>query len=156
MTRDAAKQFDRNLQTANIWLGEIADGLAVNRRNAWNVLGAVLHALRDHLSADQAAHLGNQLPLLIRGLFYEQWHPTGGRAKSRTLADFVNLVRSRLSTSQNVNIEEAVKFVLSVLAHHPRGEMRKVLKALPPKIRALAPPEEEVAEYPAESPFAWE
>lgn len=58
--------FDRTLQTTNIWLDDIMAGLGPDRHLAWHVLGAVLHALRDRLPLDQAAHLGAQLPLLVR------------------------------------------------------------------------------------------
>ena len=67
--------FDKTLQTTNIWLDEIMDQIGPARHTAWHVLGATLHALRDRLTIDQAVHLGAQLPLLVRGLYYDQWRP---------------------------------------------------------------------------------
>ena len=68
--------FDKTLQTTNIWLDEIMAKLGPDRQVAWHVLGAVLHALRDRLQIGLAVHLGAQLPLLVRGLYYDQWHPS--------------------------------------------------------------------------------
>lgn len=39
---------------------------ALDRQVAWNVLGAVLRALRDRVPASLAANLGAQLPLIAR------------------------------------------------------------------------------------------
>src|SRR5262245_36403346 len=64
--------FDRTLQTTHVWLNELMDSLGSDRQAAWHVLGAVLHALRDRLPPGLAAHLGAQLPLLVRGLYYDQ------------------------------------------------------------------------------------
>src|SRR5919204_6184474 len=69
--------FDKTLQTTNIWLNEIMDDLGPDRKIAYRALRAVLHALRDRLTVDEAAQLGAQLPLMIRGLFFDMWHPAG-------------------------------------------------------------------------------
>jgi Uncharacterized conserved protein (DUF2267) len=75
--------FDKTLQTTNIWLDEIAAEIGPDRQVAWHALGAVLRALRDRIPLDLAAHLGAQLPLLARGLYYDQWHPAAGGLESR-------------------------------------------------------------------------
>lgn len=49
---------------------------ADDRRYAYRVLRAWLHVVRDRLTVDSAAHLGAQLPELLRGLFYEGWSPS--------------------------------------------------------------------------------
>src|SRR5207248_2021300 len=52
--------FDTTLQTTHIWLNELTDltGWRDNRHRAYLALRAVLHALRDRLSVDDAAALG--------------------------------------------------------------------------------------------------
>ena len=67
--------FDKTLQTTNIWLDEIMDVVGPDRGVAWHVLGAVLRTLRDRLPLGLAAHLGAQLPLLVRGTYYDQFQP---------------------------------------------------------------------------------
>lgn len=41
---------------------------------AYHGLRAVLHALRDRLTIHEAADFASQLPMLLRGMFYEGWH----------------------------------------------------------------------------------
>jgi len=48
-----------------------------------------LHAVRNRIGPENAAHLGAQLPMLIRGLYYEGWDPTGKPTKERHEAQFL-------------------------------------------------------------------
>src|SRR3954451_20389231 len=69
--------FDKTLQTTHIWLDELMEELGSDRQVAWHVLGAVLRAIRDRIPMELAAHLGSQLPILVRGTYYDQWQPAG-------------------------------------------------------------------------------
>src|SRR5947208_14396025 len=89
--------FDKTLQTTNIWLDEIMAELGPQRQFAWHVLGAVLHALRDRLQVGLAVHLGAQLPLLVRGLYYDQWHPSDQMLKQRSAQQVLAPVSPRLA-----------------------------------------------------------
>ena len=60
--------FDKTLQTTHIWLDDIMEVVGPDRQVAWHALGAVLRTLRDRLPLGLAAHLGSQLPILIRGI----------------------------------------------------------------------------------------
>ena len=42
---------------------------------AWKALSTVLHKLRERLSINLAAPIGGQLPLLVRGVYYDQFEP---------------------------------------------------------------------------------
>ena len=44
-----------------------------DRKLAYNVLKATLHALRDRIGPENAIHLGAQLPILVRGIYYDGW-----------------------------------------------------------------------------------
>ena len=44
-----------------------------DRHLAYVALRATLHALRDRLGPENAVHLAAQLPMLLRGLYYEGW-----------------------------------------------------------------------------------
>src|SRR3546814_10592288 len=87
--------FDKTLQTTNIWLNEIIDEIGPDRQIAWKVLSTVLHKLRDRLPVDAAAHLGAQLPLLVRGAYYDQYQPARQPADCRTLEQFTDEVAER-------------------------------------------------------------
>ena len=64
--------FDRTVQAANLWLKELMDALGWDdRHKAYQGLRTTLHALRDRLTLEEMAQLGAQVPLLIRGVYYE-------------------------------------------------------------------------------------
>src|SRR5579871_6579069 len=84
--------FDKTLQTTHIWLDEIIEDLATDRQTAWHVLGAVLRSLRDRLPAELSAHVSAELPLLVRGSYFDGWRPGRENLKSRSLADFLERV----------------------------------------------------------------
>jgi uncharacterized protein (DUF2267 family) len=138
--------FDRTLQTTNIWLGEIMEELGPDRQVAWKVLSVVLHKLRDRLPVELAAHLGSQLPLLVRGVFYDQYQPAKQPSDCKTLDAFVEEVAEWLADIRPVDPKLAVQAVFRVLSNHvPEGQLEKVRSALPSSLRAfwdgLADPE---------------
>ncbi|WP_349257240.1 DUF2267 domain-containing protein [Vitreimonas sp.] len=129
--------FDKTLQTTHIWLNEIMDALGPDRQHAWKVLSVVLHKLRDRLPVDVAAHLGAQLPLLVRGVFYDQFTP----ARQPTDCDreeFIAEVDEWLADARPTDPREAVIAVLQTLSRHiPVGEIENVQDALPRDLRDL-------------------
>lgn len=138
MASTGLEVFDRTLQTTNVWLGEIEARLGPDRHLAWRVLGAVLHALRDRVPPALAAHVGAQLPLLVRGLYYEGFDPRRQPDKVRTLEGFLERVEAGLAGTRPVAARAATQAVLRVLAHHlDPGQVGKLAQALPEPVRDL-------------------
>jgi uncharacterized protein (DUF2267 family) len=132
--------FDKTVQTTNIWLDDIMERMGPDRHVAWHILGAVLRVLRDRLPLDDAAHLGAQLPLLVRGLYYDQWHTPSIIHKERHQEEFLARVEEGLRDTRPVNAREAVRTVFTVLAKHiAKGQADKTAQVLPADIRALWP-----------------
>jgi uncharacterized protein (DUF2267 family) len=132
--------FDKTLQTTNIWLDEIMDELGPDRQHAYHVLRAVLDALRDRLPLNEAVHLGAQLPLLVRGAYYEGWRPQTQPSGERKLEDFLAKVVTGLHGTRPTNTQDAVRSVFGTIARHvSSGEAEKVARVLPEEIRALWP-----------------
>jgi len=76
--------FDKTVQETNIRLSAIMQRMRTNDRHlAYAALRATLHALRDRIGPQNAVHLGAQLPMLVRGLYYEGWHMGGTPTKER-------------------------------------------------------------------------
>jgi uncharacterized protein (DUF2267 family) len=132
--------FDRTLQTTNTWLGEIMDSVGPDRQVAWHLLGAVLRALRDRMPLGLAAHLGAQLPLLVRGAYYDRWRPSEEPADWRSLDEFLAVVSEDMEGVRPVNTKEGAQSVFKVLNHHvDPGQVSNVRQALPEEVRALWP-----------------
>jgi hypothetical protein len=56
------------------------------------VLSKVLHKLRDRIPVELAAHLGSQLPLLVRGVYYDQFQPARQPTACRSYDEFCSEV----------------------------------------------------------------
>ena len=131
--------FDKTLQTTNIWLDEIMAELGPDRHVAWHALAAVLHALRDRLPLEVAVHLGAQLPMLVRGAYYDRWHLGGDVERYRSREEFLERVGRGLEATRPVSRLKAAQVVFAVLARHvTSGQLDKVCEALPEDIRALS------------------
>ena len=130
--------FDKTLQTTNIWLNEIMERLGPDRQVAWKVLSTVLHKLRDRLPVELSAHLGSQLPLLVRGVYYDQYEPARQPSDCDTPGQFTDEVAEWLTDIRPVDPDEAIRAVFEVLTRHvSEGQIVKVRNALPKGIRML-------------------
>lgn len=135
--------FDQAYQKANEWLRDVGDAVGVpDRHRAHQALRGTLHALRDRLGVDEAAHLGAQLPLVVRGLYYEGWQPSGKPLKWRSQEEFLEHVREDIP---GMSLEEAgiaASGVFAVVARKvAAGEIEDIRLTLPEPIRKLWPPD---------------
>jgi uncharacterized protein (DUF2267 family) len=132
--------FDKTLQSTHLWLHDIMAETGPDRQLAWHVLGAVLRTLRDRLPIPLAANLGSQLPILIRGVYYDQWDPDGKPLKLRSLEEFSEHVAKELENIRPVNVNDAIRAVFRTIgAHIAEGETRKVYDSLPHDLKAIWP-----------------
>ncbi|HVL79064.1 MAG TPA: DUF2267 domain-containing protein [Sphingomicrobium sp.] len=128
--------FDKTLETTHIWLNEIMEDLGPDRQLAWKVLSTILHKLRDRLPIGLAAHLGAQLPLLVRGVYYDQFEPGKLPAECNNREEFVAEVEEWLADTRPVDPDQAVRSVFKVLSRHvSEGQIAKVKDALPRSLR---------------------
>src|SRR5207248_5567697 len=138
MSASGLDVFDKTLQITNIWLDEVMSDVGPDRHVAWHVLNAVLRTLRDRVPADLAAHLGAQLPLLVRGAYYDDYRPGRKPGSVRDQDEFFALVGERMTDIRPINVHDAVLSVFGVLsAHLPRGQCEKVRDALPDDLKSL-------------------
>ena len=141
MSATGLEVFDKTVQTTNAWLKEIMEVTGPHCHRAYRVLAAVLHALRDRLTVDEAAQLGAQLPILVRGLYYDQWHrPSGKPERLRHKDEFLAEVAAELDDIKPINPEQATRAVFSVLERHiAPGEIEDIKATLPTQLRELWP-----------------
>ncbi|MER9326689.1 DUF2267 domain-containing protein [Mesorhizobium sp. M0488] len=135
--------FDKTLQTTHIWLDEIMAEMGPDRQMAWHILGAVLRTVRDRLPPDLAAHLGSQLPLLVRGIYFDQYRPSAAPDRTRSPDEFLARIKDQLESVRPVDAGDALRVVSDVLDRHvDAGQMAKVWEALPEEIRRVAEPQQ--------------
>ena len=142
MSITGLKVFDTTLQKTNEWLDEIRNELAVeDRRTAYLVLRATLHALRDRLPLEETAHLGAELPMLIRGFYYEGWRPAQQPIKMHA-QEFLLRVEEELAGGNSVRLdsEMVVRTVFLVLSRRiATGEIDQIEQSLPKDLRHFWP-----------------
>jgi uncharacterized protein (DUF2267 family) len=135
--------FDTTIHKTNRWLNELMEGLgSTEKHEAYLALRATLHALRDRLTVDEVAHLGAQLPMLIRGFYYEGWDPTGKPLKVRHREEFRARIEQELKArgDEPVDSLRVARAVFALLDRHvAEGEIEDVRQVLPSEIRELWP-----------------
>jgi uncharacterized protein (DUF2267 family) len=134
-------EFDRTVQESNLWLKDLMARLnAEDRHHAYSVLRASLHALRDRIGPQHAAQLGAQLPMLLRGLFYEGWHMSGTPTKERREYDLIRRVREALPDQDEAEVRRGICATLDLLSGRiDRGEAIKLVHLFPQELRELWP-----------------
>jgi uncharacterized protein (DUF2267 family) len=71
MSATGLEVFDTTVQKTMVWLKEIMEELHwEDRHRAYLALRGCLHQVRDRLQVEEVAHLGAQLPMLVRGIYY--------------------------------------------------------------------------------------
>ena len=137
------KIIDETVHLTNIWLKDLMQRTGwEDKQRVYRLLRATMHALRDRLSPEEAVHLGAQLPMLIRGLYFEGWRVTGKPLTERTVDAFVAHVRKEFGTDlgSDAEAEKAVRAVFALLSDKiSKGEMEDVRHTMPRPLRELFP-----------------
>lgn len=141
MSETGLPVFDKTLQETNGWLKSLMDHLHTDdRRDAYIVLRATLHALRDRIGPENAVHLGAQLPMLLRGLFYEGWHMAGTPTEEHNTQQFLDHIRREMPLIPAKDADRAARAVFEVMWEKIEpGEVAKVIGLLPANLRDLWP-----------------
>jgi uncharacterized protein (DUF2267 family) len=139
MSTTGLEVFDRTLQQTHGWLNELMRIAGwEDKHRAYLALRVTLHALRDRLSVEEVAQLGAQLPMLIRGFYYEGWDPTGKPVRVRHREQFLAPIEQSFAEEPTSNAEQVARAVFSLLATRvSEGEIAKVKHVLPAEIRDL-------------------
>lgn len=138
-TATGLEAIEKTIHKTNEWLKQIDEELDTDDRHfALQSLRAVLHTLRDRLPIKEAADLGSQLPLLVRGLYYENFSPHATPVKDRKLEDFLAHIEKQFPSMTDIDPERIARVVFSVIKRHvTEGEIKDVMSNMPHSIKPL-------------------
>jgi uncharacterized protein (DUF2267 family) len=142
MSATGLEVFDTTVQKTNRWLKDAMDLLETeNKHTAYLAFRSTLHALRDRMTVEEVAQLAAQLPMLMRGFYYENWDPTGKPLKLRTREEFLERIAQELrGAGDGLDPEPLARAVFGVLEERvAEGEIEGLKASLPEKIRELWP-----------------
>lgn len=141
--RTGVHALEQSLRDARSWIDAVALRLNDTNQNlAVTSLKATLHALRDQLDAATAIELGSRLPDLLRGIYYDGWHPGPSVRPARTRKAFLQRIARDASRKPRIKPERAAKAALEVIFERlPAGAMAPVIERLPESLHKLWPDE---------------
>ncbi|MBY3153477.1 MULTISPECIES: DUF2267 domain-containing protein [Rhizobium] len=133
--------LDHTIQQTNLWLKKLVEEHHfADRHQAYNALRAVLQALRDQLTNEQAAHLSAQLPILIRGIYFEGWHLGNAKSDGRSIEAFAEHVAKHLPPQFPRDPKTTTHAVFDLLWKElDPGLTAKLIDGLPAPLRSLWP-----------------
>lgn len=139
MSTKGLSVFDETVHLTNAWLKELMESLDWDdRQRAYRALRVVLHTLRDRLPLIQVTDLAAQLPMLVRGFYYEGWQPAPASTQDQSVKDFVAHVDGAFVTDPDEDPERIVRAVFILLNNHvSAGEIKDVIGCLPKEIKSL-------------------
>ncbi len=131
--------FDDTIRETNELLNSLENELGwQNRREqSYELLRSSLQALRDRLPVHQAVNLGSELPMLVRGFYYEGWDPDNVPLKYNR-AQFLDHIRKSFIYNGDGNFEDLIQTTLSMMMDRISPDTHQQLKEiLPEEIASL-------------------
>lgn len=141
MSAQNLEVIDMTVQVTHEWINELASRLGwSSKRSTLRLMRVTIQHLRDHLTVNELAHLSAQLPLLVRGIFFEGWVPKNTPIKERHAYSFVGFIETEMGNTEEFRGSQDIKCVFELLNNRlSRGEVEDVRAGLPEDIRALWP-----------------
>ena len=131
--------FEKTQQKTAHWIEAVAKNMgSIDMERSYHVLKSVLHAVRDRLPPDEAVQLAAQMPMLVRGFYYEGWHPANKPERYRHKREFLQHIAHDVPSLDPAQRERAASAVFTVLSQELTGnEASQVRQALPSEVRDL-------------------
>lgn len=141
MSETGLEVFDTTVHKTNEWLNDIQEEMGWGDRGlAYHALRATLQSLRDRILLEEVANFGAQLPILVRGIYYDGWVPSANPMKIRDRQEFLDLVEERYGHREPVAFDELVRAVFeTVNTHVPAPEVRKLRDMIGKELQPLWP-----------------
>lgn len=133
--------FERTVHEAHDWVNELSGRLGwTSERDVLRLLRTVLCNIRDHLPVNEMAQFSAQLPIMLRGMYFEGWQPKNTPTKDRHVADFIAAVEDEVGDVLDYLGTEDITAVFKVInARVSRGEVEDVRANLPQALKDMWP-----------------
>ena len=137
--------FEKFAEDAHHFVREVAIEMqSDNLQKALRITKAVLHALRDRLPADSAIEFGQGLPMLIKGIYFDQYDVSETPVIIRSQQGFIDFVREKNAQMADVDFLDpqdviiALQSVFAVLENTlDYYQVKQVKQQLPKEIQHL-------------------
>lgn len=136
---DYQVNFEKYCNETASWVHDISLNMRAPERPDWGLkaLRAVLHTIRDRTTVQEVFHLSSQLPVLVRGIYFEGYTPQNKPLKMGA-DEFLKTVNHRLGPGVEVPAGEAVRAVLAVLYERiSEGELADIRGLMPKDLQQL-------------------
>ncbi|MEI9412239.1 DUF2267 domain-containing protein [Mesorhizobium salmacidum] len=132
--------FNHAAQQAQQWVNELAKDLGWSEPSAYRLMRSVLRTLRDWLSPAETADLSAQLPVLVRGVYFDGWKPSPEPACERKKRDFITSVRASFGYDDEIDFDIAINAVFTLLERHiSHREIVQIRSSMKKSLRELWP-----------------
>lgn len=141
MSAQGLEVIDHTVLLTHEWINDLRDRLGwESSRDVLRLLRVTLAQVRDHLGHDELAQLSAQMPLLIRGMFYEGWSPSHTPVHERSVDEFMAPIEAKCADVQGWRGKESVSAVFQTLNEKiSDGEIDDVRAGLPQAVRDFWP-----------------
>jgi uncharacterized protein (DUF2267 family) len=131
--------FASTVQKTKAWLKELMVELEWrDGPKTYRALSVVLHAVRDRMTIQEASDLSAQLPMLIRGMFFEGWMPQQVPLKDRSIEGFLAHVADQFGDTPNIDPQQLTRAVWTVMSRHiSAGELDDIRAVVPGPLKKL-------------------
>lgn len=139
MAEDTVEGIERTVHKTYEWLAALCDKLGItDRAEAYRSLRAFLHLLRDRVTVDEAADFAAQLPLLLRGVFYEGWVPAKTPQRWRTREEFLQRLAQDAGLAGPTHASYTATAIATLLRERlTEGQLENALAMLPAEVQAV-------------------
>ncbi|MEH1057419.1 DUF2267 domain-containing protein [Micromonospora purpureochromogenes] len=142
MAEQLQSAFESSLEKTNLMLKDIeqAYGWPKEQRNqSYCALRTVLHLLRDRMPVQESVEFAAQLPVLVRGIYFDGWKPMDVPIKLNR-DDFLLEVRRHFPYDVEGGTERVVQVVLDALSRHvTQGQWDDVKDNMPSDLQRMMP-----------------
>jgi uncharacterized protein (DUF2267 family) len=129
--------FTKDAATGNEMLNMLAEEMKISADKAGRILRAVLFALRSRISIDESLQIVAQLPLVLKGVYVDEWDPWHSFHRIHRVEEFITDLRRHDKTDAADLVDDqwamrAVKTVFRTLSYTLSDqEFRNIISVLP-------------------------